>query len=395
MKATDFANSPSGKVVKTIDGYTAFTPNPLPPDIDFQSLVIPLANAQHSLGELAGVGRTLTNPYLLQRPFLRREAVSSSAIEGTVTTLTDLFAFEAGGERDTSTTDTREVHNYVRALDEAFVALNEIPISGRLLKRVHVTLLRDIRTDRGAKKHLGEYRLTDPAWTGSRLVEEARFVFAPPSMVDDLMADLERFIDRDIGTEIPELVKAALIHYQFETVHPFHDGNGRVGRLLVPLYLCSAGILPQPLLFISPYLERNREEYIQRLYDVSRLGAWEEWIAFFLNGVTEQSRDFIIRSERMLDLQFDYKERLAQARASALLMRLVDMIFESPILSIPNAAKKLDVTYNSAKKNIDKLVDADILKSTSVRTVAGGAKLFIAEEVFDLIYAPLDEPAAA
>lgn len=389
VKAEDFIDSPSGKPVVSLEGYTAFAPYPLPPKINYNSLVIPLAQAQQSIGELAGVGRRLPNPHLLQRPFMRREAVSSSAIEGTITTLTDLLVYEAAEEKGRAADDTHEVFNYVLALETAFNALKKLPISGRLLKQTHITLLRGVPQDRGSKKHPGIYRSTDPAWTGARFVEEARFVFAPPGTVEDCMAALETFINEDTGATIPEIIKAALIHYQFETIHPFHDGNGRVGRLMVPLYLCATGVLPQPLLFLSPYLERNREEYIQRLYEVSRLGAWEEWIAFFLNGVTEQSKDFIFRSQRLLDLQTEYKERLTQARASARLLQLVDMALERPIFSIPNAAEYLGVTYPSAKKNIDRLLKAGILKPTML-TTASGAKLFMAEEIFSLIYDPLE-----
>lgn len=386
MKPADFAASPSGRVVQTIAGYPAFLPNALPPELDYNCFGKALADAAQRLGELAGVGRTLANPYLLQRPFMRREAVSSSAIEGTVTTLTDLFSYEAGVTRDSHGEDTREVHNYVIALEEAFAGLSQLPISGRLLKQAHATLLRGLSFERGAKNRPGEYRKTDPAWTGSRLIEEARFVFAPPEAVEECMASLEKFVAYE--DTLPPLIKAALIHYQFEVIHPFHDGNGRVGRLLIPAYLCEAGVLPQPILFISPYLERNRDEYIRRLFEVSRSGAWEKWVEFFLKGITEQADDFVIRSKKMLDLQSRYKEELTRARVSALLMRLVDMLFEQPLISVPKSAQALGVTYNSAKKNIDKLVGAGIIKLVHLDKAP---KLFLAADVFDLIYQPLDK----
>lgn len=386
MKPEEFAASPSGKVVQHVSGYDAFLPDPLPPALDYNKFGFDLTEAALSVGELAGVGRALTNPYLLQRPFARREAVSSSAIEGTVTTLTDLYSFEAASERDRHGGDTKEVHNYVLALEEAFGQLEQLPISGRVLKNAHARLLSGLTFERGAKNRPGEYRTTDPAWTGSRLIEEARFVFSPPNEVENGMSDLEKFIaDND---DYPPLIKAALAHYQFETIHPFHDGNGRVGRLLVPLYLCEAGALPQPLLFISPYLEKHREEYVSRLFMVSKEGRWEEWISFFLKGVTDQANDFIVRSKKILDLQSDIKNRLTKARTSILLMGLVDLIFERPIISTPLAAEVLGVTYNSAKKNIDKLVQVGVL---SVLDFDETPRLFLAREIFDLIYMPLEE----
>lgn len=386
MKASDFSDSPSGKVIQTVGGYGAFVPNPLPPVLDYNKFGAALTQAAISLGELAGIGRSLVNPYILQRPFIRREAVSSSAIEGTVTTLTDLLSFEAASERDKDRGDAREVHNYVVALEEAMTRLSDLPISGRLLKEVHSRLLSDLPTERGAKNRPGQYRLSDPAWTGSQQIHDARFVFTPPDHIENTMADLERFIANDLS--FPPLIKAALLHYQFETIHPFHDGNGRVGRLLIPLYLCMTEVLPQPLLFISPYLEKHRDEYVRRLYHVSKSGDWENWISFFLLGVTEQAEDFIVRSKKMLDLQTQIKSDLTKARTSALLVRLVDTIFERPIISIPVAAEILGVTYNSAKKNIEKLVNSGVVVPLNFDQ---GPKLFLAQQVFDLVYLPLEE----
>jgi len=365
-------------------------PNPLPPSFDSARLIGPLAEAQHHLGELAGVGRSLSNPYLLQTPFMRREAVSSSAIEGTITTLSELFAFEAGVEREVPRGDTREVHNYVVALEQGFRALETLPICGRLVREAHVSLLKGLSYERGAKNRPGQFR-TDPAWTGARLVHEARFVFVPPTHVERAFNDFESFLNADTRAHIPDLVKASLLHYQFEAIHPFNDGNGRVGRLLIPLFLCSTRLLPQPLLFLSPFFERNRDRYISALYEVSRVGAWEDWIIFFLGGVAEQCRDMIVRSRALLDLQAKYRERLQRARASALLTRLVDFVFERPIISIPQAARLINISYNAAKNNIDRMIEEKILKEVPDEV---NPKLFVASEVFSTIYQPLDQVLA-
>jgi Fic family protein len=200
--------------------------------------------------------------------------------------------------------------------------------------------------------------------------------------------DLEKYLHSDTRKHLPDLIKAALVHYQFEVIHPFHDGNGRIGRLLIPLLLCAGGLLPQPLLFMSPYLERHREDYVRLLFEISRRGAWEDWIEFFLRGVSEQCSDFITRSKVLLDLQVTYRERLQRARASALLTRLVDIIFERPVISIPQAATLTSTTYNSAKSNIEKLVEAKILEDLRTEQMP---KLFVAQEVFGIIYRPLSE----
>ena len=324
---------------------------------------------------------------------MRREALSSSAIEGTITTITDLLAFEAGADQTaTSGRDqTREVHNYVRALERSLDLLDAVPVSRRLLCKVHQILLQGIKSkQRGAHKRPGEFRTVDPAWTGSANIHDARFVFAPPDQVEDLFATLERYIQTvGSGTGLPPLIDVALIHYQFEVIHPFHDGNGRVGRLLIPLLLRAAGQLEQPLLFISPYFEANRDDYLGCLYDVSSGGAWRRWVEFFLVAVARQAEDAIIRSRRLLDLHAKYRQELQQARASALLVSLVDLIFESPVISIPLAKARLGVSYNAAKNNIDKMVVRGFLIPLDF---GERPKLFLAKSVSDAVFAPEPGP---
>lgn len=391
MKYEDFENSPSGTAIRTVGGHTAFVPHPLPPPLDLTSIIMPLSEAQYRLGELAGIGRGLPNPYLLMRPLMAREAVSSSAMEGTVTTLTDLFAFEAGVEQRGASDETREVHNYRRALEFAVQALNDLPVSKRLICATHEILLEGVSKVRGKQKRPGEFRQHDFAWTGTAgtAINDARFVFTPPDKVLETFGGLEKYVSRLMQPDTPALVKVALIHYQFETIHPFHDGNGRVGRLLIPLLLYQTGQLPHPVLYLSPYFERNRDRYIDNLYNVSRNGLWEQWIEFFLVGVAEQARDTIIRFQRLQDLQASYRNRLSQARMSALLLQLVDLICEYPIITIPQAAKTFGVkSYNSAKLNVEKLVKEGMLVEIMHGT---RPRLFMAYEVYNIIHESLEK----
>lgn len=391
MEYEDFAASPSGTVVKTISGAPAFVPAPLPPQLDISAILGPFTRATERIGALQELTRQLHNPYLLTRPLLSKEAVSSSSMEGTITTLTDLFAFEAGVEKRTVSQETREVYNYVQALNVAISRLDDIPVSHRLICEAHAILLQDVGKARGLHKQPGQFRTTEPAWTGTlgTPLSEARFVFVPPSHVIETFGQFEKYIST-IGDEdgVPALVKIALVHYQFEAIHPFHDGNGRVGRLLIPLLLHQLKMLPQPILYLSSYLEQHKDEYIDRLYNVSRFGQWEEWVSFFLTAISEQADDTITRAHGLQGLQNLYRNRLSQARQSALALQLVDTIFESPVLTIPRAKERLNTSYQTAKNNVDKLINAGILVEAGTDQ---RPKWFLAPQVYEIIHASLDE----
>jgi Fic family protein len=382
MNPDDFRESPCGRIVRTIDGAFAFVPEPLPPSIQIEPLVGLLTEAAMHLGELNGIGRTLPNPYLLISPFQRREAVASSNIEGTVTSLSDLFLFEAGADERARPPDTREVHNYVRALEKAITRLDELPVCLRLIREIHSILLTGVRRHRGANIPPGDFR-PDQNWIDGRTVHSARFVPPPPNELASALDALEEFIYEPVPSSIPILVHLALIHYQFEAIHPFPDGNGRVGRLLIPLILYEKGVMPHPLLYLSTFFEKHRDEYIDLLSEVSKTGAWREWIAFFLTGIRDQCEDTIVRARKLQDLQANYRERLQQARASALLTRLVDIIFETPYVTIPRAQEKLGVTYRSAKQNVEKLLEANILSEFPIQR---RPKIFLAAEVLSIIH---------
>jgi Fic family protein len=360
MSTDDFRQSPVGRLVPTIQGCQAFVPHPLPPPaLDLTGLISLLARATHALGELSGIGRTLPNPSLLIRPFTRLEAVASSKIEGTVTTFSELFIFEVDTDSAHTRADTREVHNYTRALQYGLQRLQNLPISTRLISEIHAVLMKDVEPSRGLQFRPGEFK-SDQNWIGARLIQNARFIPPPPYEATIALSDLEKYIHTS-DNDLPLIIKLALIHYQFEAIHPFPDGNGRIGRLLIPLILCEQGAMSQPLLYLSPYFERNYNEYIDRLYEVSTLGRWEEWIKFFLTGVEQSCRSAIARAHALQDLHRTYRQKIEAARSSALLGRLIDALFDIPAVNIPFAARHLGITYHAAQNNIQRLVDLGIL----------------------------------
>ncbi|MGD9537805.1 MAG: Fic family protein [Alphaproteobacteria bacterium] len=385
MDADAFRNSPCGRVVPTIKGAWAYVPHPLPPPLDYSSLISILDRASMAVGELRGMGYAVPNPYLLIRPLQRKEAVASSRIEGTTTELSELLLLEEGVDDSRRPSDTREVLNYVRALVHAISRLGVLPVSSRLMNEAHAILMQDVAVDRGAKYPPGEFR-RDQNWIGLRGVDikDARFVPPPVGEMTVALAELEKYANKVQADDTPDLIRAALIHYQFEAIHPYPDGNGRIGRLLIPLYLAQCGVLPQPLLYLSPFFERNRDEYLDRLLSVSRDGDWLGWIRFFLRGVIQQSGDAIIRMQKLRDLQSAYREKLHELSASGLPARLIDHIFERPFVSVPIAMDVLRVTYPTAKAAIDRLVEAGVLDELKPRTKP---KFFLAREVYRVIEA--------
>jgi Fic family protein len=356
----DFRESPSGSLVPSIEGTMAFVPNSLPPpQLDLGGMISPIARATQALGELSGIGRTLPNPYLLLRPFMRREAVASSKIEGTVTTLSELLVYEAGSDAGVSA-DTIEVRNYMRALQQGIQRLSELPVSTRLMLELHQILMSGVRAGRGDHIVPGEFK-RDQNWIGARLIQNARFVPPPPAYMAQAMGDLENYIHSDEEDTVPLVVKLALIHYQFETIHPFPDGNGRIGRLLIPLILAERKQMSHPLLYVSAYLEKYYEKYIDLMFEVSRSGAWETWIRFFLEAVEASCIDAIKKAKAIQDLYSDYRGRIQTTRSSALLAKILDELFTVPATTVPYAQRLLGISYNAAKNNIDRLVECGIL----------------------------------
>lgn len=378
MRREDFAPNAPGRLVTTLDGaYLAFVPDPLPPRIDLgpatQGL---LAEAADALGELRGIGRTLPNPFLITRPFARREAVLSSRIEGTTAGVEDLVLYEAAAEVPADRPDdVREVANYLAALDRGLQLLDAMPICNRLICQVHDRLLQGVR---GQERRPGEFRQMQNA-IGARGTgaEGIRFVPPPVREMNEAMRDLERYVGSRPGSP-PLLVQLALIHYQFETIHPFMDGNGRVGRLLIPLLLHERGHLTQPLLYLSAYFDRHKDGYKDHLLAVSQTGRWEEWVAFFLRGVAEESRDAVVISDRLLALRERYRDRVLLPRSSATLVRLVDLLFEYQAVTARFVSERLQVTPKTAYNLIDKLVEQEILLPPTAQSYN---KVFLALEI--------------
>jgi Fic family protein len=361
MDATTFIEPAAGCLVRTVGGAAAFVPSPLPPELSLSwALSDALARAQGSVGHLRGVGRVLPNPHLLIQPFARREAVLSSRIEGTQASLGELLLFEVGTSAP-ERSDVQEVANYVAALEFGFGRLHELPVSLRLIREMHAKLLTGVRGESSAP---GEFRSVQN-WIGKPGTAIAGATYVPPPVVEmDIALDaLEKFLHAE--SHLPALIRLALFHYQFEAIHPFLDGNGRVGRLLITLLLHTEKLLDQPLLYLSAFFEKHRGEYYDRLLAVSSRGAWSEWIDFFLRAVHEQAVDAVDRANALLALRDEYRTRMTAARQSALLLLIIDRLFQSPAVTIAGVARDLGVTYASAKQNVEKLVAAHILEPLS------------------------------
>lgn len=381
MDADQFKDSPSGTLIPTIGNQMAFVPNPLPPIIDYSEIALPLAQAMQALGELNAMGRSMTNPMLVIRPLQRKEALLSSAMEGTYTTANALVLAEADDDANVDA-PTIEVRNYTRAFEAADKMRREVPISNRLIKETHRVLLSQVSSHRGINKHPGEYKNQQNFIGGyNRKIEDARFVPPPPAETELAMAELEKYINRQDNGGIPPIIDAALIHYQFETIHPFADGNGRVGRILIPIYLMEVGVLDSPLLYLSPAVEGQKDSYVDLMLDVSKNGSWTPWIKFFLSLVT-QSCNAAQKTFIDLDvLRRIFSAKISAAKGSARLVTIANELFISPVISIPETAKRCSISYPSAKGLIERLVDLEILTELDD---SSNPKLYICWPVIDL-----------
>jgi Fic family protein len=351
-----------GQWVQQPEGYSTFIPDPLPPEIDWTSrLVNALSDADRAVGRLAGEGRRLPNPHVLIRPFVAREAVLSSRIEGTQATLGELLAAEAGAVVDRSPDDLREVANYVVALRFAMSRMEESGLSVQLLRETHGKLLLGVR---GEHARPGALRSMQN-WIGvpGSTPHTALYVPPPPSEVDRLMGELEGFLGQ---TSLPPLIQISLAHYQFEAIHPFLDGNGRVGRLLVTLFLGHRGILPSPLLYLSAFFEATRRDYYDGLRAVSENGDWESWILYFLTGVARQSEDAVDRATRMLEVLDRWRLQVA-GRGSGTSARVVELLAGNPFVTAAGVSDSLQVARTTAARAIDNLVELGILQQTDER----------------------------
>lgn len=383
MDIGKFKDSPAGRILKTNRDYWAFVPNPLPPAIKYtKELVNSLSKADRHLGNLNGISTLVPNPYMLIMPYVRREAVMSSKIEGTQTSLSELFYFEAARKdeqkKKAEKTDVLEVLNYVKAINYGIKRLDELPLCLRLIREMHKVLMKGVR---GQHMAPGEFRRSQN-WIGPPgcTLNEAIFVPPPAHKMNQTLRDFEKFLhDKE---NLPGLIQCALIHYQFEAIHPFLDGNGRIGRLLITLFLCERQYIAYPMLYLSSFFSEYRNEYYNKLLAVSQRGEWGEWIMFFLRAITAVSKDAIENSKAILSLLEDYKTRIQKKRISSYAFKLLDELFKNPYTSIPRAAKKLKTSYHTAKAVIERFVETKILfEITNKRR----GKIYYAKELLDLL----------
>ncbi len=366
MKPEDFKTTAAGEVIQSRKGYWTFIPDPLPPSIGWSSaLISAVGAAERALGKLDSLASTLPSAHILVRPFIRREAVLSSRIEGTRASLNDIYIYEATQlSYLESTTDVREVHNYVKALDYGLERLSSLPVSLRLIREMHAVLMEGVR---GEHLTFGKFRQSQ-TWIGppGSTLESARFVPPPVDEMQNALDELERFIHA--SSDLPRLVQAALIHYQFEAIHPFLDGNGRIGRLLVILLITEWGLLSQPWLYLSAYFEAYRKEYYDHLLAVSQTGAWEAWLDFFLKGIHVQAEDAVAQIQRLQQTRHTYHDLVKNERAADRLMQAIDVLLERPILSIRQLEGAMDIPYRSAQRYIEKLEQLGILREVTGRS---------------------------
>ncbi|MBU1147355.1 MAG: Fic family protein [Candidatus Omnitrophica bacterium] len=383
MDIDKFKNSQAGKVMKTEKDYWAFVPNSLPPLITYNKDIVGLlSEADRQLGNLSGVGALLPNPYLLITPYAKREAVLSSKIEGTQTSLSDLFYFEAankeGRQKEAKKTDVLEVINYVKAMNYGIKTLKKLPLCLRLIREIHKELMRGVR---GERLTPGDFRRSQN-WIGPSgcTLNEATYVPPPVHEMKEALGDLEKFLhDRE---SFPGLIQCALIHYQFEAIHPFLDGNGRIGRLLITLFLCEREYLVYPMLYLSAFFEKYRNEYYARLLAVSEKGEWEEWIKFFLRAVAAQAKDAVDNSKAILNLLDKYRKIIQKQKGSTYTLKLLEEIFLNPFVTIPYVAKKLGTTYPTAKAAVERLKKVKILFEASEKQ---WGKVYCAKELLGLL----------
>ena len=351
----------SGTQINQPTGYKAFIPNPLPPNPpiriegEIQHL---LTNANIAIGKMDTMGYLAPNLEHIIAMYVRKEALLSAQIEGTQASLEDIFEYE-NQIPVKNINDVKEVVNYIKALNHGMKRLAEFPMSIRLIKEIHEILLEGAR---GKEKTPGEFRKSQN-WIGSpgSTLATASFVPPPPKEAMDAMGELELFLHKD--SELPLLINCALMHYQFETIHPFLDGNGRLGRLLITFYLYWKGALQYPLLYLSYYLKIHRQEYYDRLNLVRERGDYEQWIIFFLKGIIWTCESALQTIKNLLQLQEDHKKRLISKKLSTpYAIALLDYLFERPHLTINDVADHLKISYQGAKALVDQFVTAEILK---------------------------------
>lgn len=375
MNPDAYVSEEYGRVVPAGD-HAYFEPASLPRSIPVEGeTLLLLSKADTALGRLAGVSGDVDDPDVVVRPYLTREALASSRIEGTQTTFKDVLKAQAdAAEPDDA--DVEEVVNYQTAVDHGIDLLDELPLCQRLVTRVHETLLGGVR---GRDKRPGQFR-DGMVWIGGRTPATAVYVPPPPEPMRAALDDWERFVNEP--GRLPTLVRCALMHYQFETIHPFFDGNGRVGRVLITLMLMVEGPLPVPSLYLSGYFENNRREYYDRLQAVHERGEMRQWVDYFLRAVHDQATEAADRFQRHHRLRTSYREQMKGARNRS--GEVVELLFSNPFVTVKRVQTALGVTNQGARKLITSLAQRGWLTPAGQRG-RGGAQYWVAEEVYDLL----------
>jgi len=358
----------SGRYISQPAGYRAFIPNTLPPhppvamDEEMWNL---LSKADLAVGRLDGSTETLPNPDLFVFMYVRREAVLSSQIEGTQASLIDVLEFEAQAAEPGQPEDVAEVVNYVAAMNEGLLRLAKLPVSLRLIREIHARLMQGVR---GAERNPGEFR-TSQNWVGppGSTLQTARYVPPPPHEMRQALDNFEKFLHSD--QPMPALIKVGIVHSQFETIHPFLDGNGRVGRLLITFLLCEKEILKRPLLYLSHYFKSNRTEYYDRLQAVRDRGDWEGWLKFFLQGVAQVAEEATLNARQIVKMREEHRDLILSrlGRPSGKALQLLERLYFRPIVSVQAVADVTGLSFANANSLARQLETVGLLRETTGR----------------------------
>ena len=376
MNQENFHAPQAGQVVLAPGGYWAFIPAPLPPKIDYDpGLVVRLSRADAALSELSGLGRYMINPHLLIASYIRKEAVLSSRIEGTRAGIADLLIDDLDTPNNHKDGDIKEVQNYIAALEYGIERLNSLPLSLRLVREIHARLMEGVR---GGNAAPGEFRRSQN-WIGpaGSTLADATYVPPPPSEMMDCLGNWEMFLQE--SGSFPELIQCAILHAQFEAIHPFLDGNGRIGRLLITLFLIERGRLSQPLLYLSAYIEANRQEYYDLLQRINTEGDWSPWFHYFLHGVEETCQHAVRQAGALMELREQlHREMRSKPKAAA----LIDPLFVNPYMTVSRAAELLNVSLPTARQAIQTLEESGILQEVTGRA---WGKTYVESKILSLI----------
>ena len=382
MSSAEYVSPQAGQIVKGLEGHDAFLPAPLPPELDWTlDLASALSQADSVLGELSGVGRQLPSPDLLIRPYLQREAVLSSRIEGTRASFDDLLRDDRDIGDAQEVPDVHEVVNYVQATELGLDSLTRRPgISLNLVLDLHSRLMSNVPGERGRNASPGRFRTTQN-WIGSpgSTPRTAQYVSPPPEHLQSCLSDWERFTNEE--SDLPDLIRCALMHEQFEAIHPFNDGNGRVGRLLVTLFLVQRGRLSHPLLYLSEFIEANRQAYYDSLQRVRTHGDWTNWLLFFLTGVLVTGRRALDQTIRLIDLrERNYQDLMTRPRPLA----LIDPLLANPYMTATRASRILGVTKPTSRVAMAELESLGLL--TPVPSPDARRRLYVSLPILEIIH---------